>query len=112
MWLNMLGLGDIAKTLADPAFQQTLTGFVQAFGEMHARLIRIEAKLDLLLRLRPDDGLSGLPAPVPAQDGPGAGPRQYVTTARIGDDGAGAAPGEGDAARIARHLLPGTRRAS
>jgi hypothetical protein len=49
MWASMLGLGDIMKTVNDPAFHAQIGGFLASVTDLQQRVTRIEAKLDFLI---------------------------------------------------------------
>jgi hypothetical protein len=49
MWLNMLGLGNIAATVNDPGFQDQIRAFAAAQFETLETVRRLDRKLDKLL---------------------------------------------------------------
>lgn len=104
MWADMLGIGPLLKTVADPAFQAQLRGFLEAMQQTLIVAQRTEAKVDLIARQLgvTFDGLDGGSldgrSALPAGDGTAA-TRGPGLAARLGHDGAGAAAAPRAAAR-------------
>ena len=98
MWGEMLGLGPLLKTVADPAFHDQIKTFLGAMQATYQvtqqcleRVDRIERKLDLLLQERgidPDADYrsADLRPALPTQRGP-AGNGGRALTASTADDG-------------------------
>lgn len=98
LWGAMLGgmsgggLGALMKLVADPGLRDNAQKAMQAIVESHFAVQRIEAKLDLLLRLQGHDPNDFAAAAVPVGLPDGAG-RAASAAGQPVDDGAG-----GDAA--------------
>jgi len=98
MWGEMLGLGPLLKTVADPAFHDQIKSFLGAMQATYQitsqcleRVDRIERKLDLLLQERgidPDVDYrkADFGPAIPAQLGP-AGNGGRAVTGGTADDG-------------------------
>jgi hypothetical protein len=88
MWVNMLGLGPLFKTINDPAFQQHIQTLVTSIQATAARCDRMER---LLLAIAGELGIDAARI-LPAGDGRTAVPAQ------LGAVGTGRSPLAGSAA--------------
>ena len=96
MWADMLGLGPVLAVIQDPSFHAQIGGFVASVTDVQARVVRIEAKLDLLLSERAHGHANGLPIAIAFTDLGPAGTGPAAATGGAVDDGnrgAGAASG-------------------
>jgi hypothetical protein len=96
MFLDMLGLGPLVKMLSDPASLQQAQNIVNIILDTHARCVRVEAKLDLLLSGEGDghDNFTAMAALIPGGVGADGtrGPAVTGGASHDGNGGSGAAP--------------------
>lgn len=85
LWGEMFGLGPLMRLIQDPQLGAKTHQAVQAIIDGHARMVRIEAKLDALLQGVPYADTAAPAVFARLSDGPG-GPTVASSTA---DDGSG-----------------------
>lgn len=90
MWASMLGLGDIMKTVNDPAFHAQIGGFLASVTDLQQRVTRIEAKLDFLIAKVMQNGHANIePVAIAFADMGTAGTGTRAIAGGAADDGTG-----------------------
>lgn len=102
LWADMFGLGPFVRMLSDPSMMQNAALMMQAIAEGAKANIRMEMKLDFIIRSMGYDPATVTPADysAPGRFGPpllsaGHGPAgtgAYTVTGGAADNGTGTAP--------------------